>query len=260
MDYSKIPNELKRLNQWVCCWDNSKIPMRTFEHKAASSTACDTWGSYSEAVWAVENGFYDHIGFVFADNGLVGIDIDTGFDNGLMTPLCADIMNACQSYTEKSKSGRGVHILLRGDLPFAGKNNLSGVEIYKSRRFFIMTGKVLIFKDIIDNQSAIDYVLSKYFPIIDKEGSNSILGQKIYTPIYKKPKNGKVYVRPDYPVIKSGGRNLSLTSLAGSMHTIGYNRQEILNELYYVNQTKCDPPLDKREVESITNSIVRYRR
>lgn len=68
----------------------------------------------------MEDGTYNHLGFVFADNGLVGIDIDAGFEDGLMTPLCADIMKACHSYTEKSRSGRGVHILLRGDLPSRG--------------------------------------------------------------------------------------------------------------------------------------------
>ena len=137
MDYTKIPEELKKLNQWVCAWDTSKIPMKSFERKAASSTAPDTWGSFDQAQAAVENGVYDHVGFVFADTGLVGIDIDVGFEDGLMTPICADIMKACQSYTEKSKSGRGVHILLRGNLPFSGRNNLKGVEIYKARRLVI---------------------------------------------------------------------------------------------------------------------------
>ena len=112
MDYSRIPAELKNLKQWVCAWDSSKVPMKAFERKAASSTAPDTWGTFEQAQAAVEDGTYNHLGFVFADNGLVGIDIDAGFEDGLMTPLCADIMKACHSYTEKSRSGRGVHILL----------------------------------------------------------------------------------------------------------------------------------------------------
>ena len=114
MDYSRIPEELKNQNQWVCAWDGSKVPMRAFERKAASSTAPDTWSTFEQAEWAVENGHYDHIGYVFADQNIVGIDIDAGFEDGLMTPLCADIMQACHSYTEKSRSGRGVHILMRG--------------------------------------------------------------------------------------------------------------------------------------------------
>ncbi|MBQ9250223.1 MAG: primase C-terminal domain-containing protein [Oscillospiraceae bacterium] len=260
MDYSRIPEELKKLNQWVCTWDNSKVPMKAFEKKAASSTAPETWGTFEQAAAAVEGGKYDQVGFVFADTGLVGIDIDVGFEDGLMTPLCADIMKACHSYTEKSRSGRGVHILLHGDLPFPGKNNLKGVEIYKSRRFFIMTGKQLIFPEIIENQEAIDYVVEKYFPVTEKTGSKSPMVQKIYVPIFRKPEGGKVFVRPDYPEIISGGRNLSLTSLAGALHNYGWSKQQIYRELCYVNQNCCKPPLHDRELQSICESVTRYRR
>lgn len=260
MDYSRIPEELKQLNQWVCSWDDSKVPMRAFERKAASSTAPDSWSTFEQAEWAVENGYYDHIGFVFSDNGIVGIDIDAGFEDGLITPLCADIMNACHSYTEKSKSSRGVHILLHGDLPFTGRNNLKGVEIYKSRRFFIMTGKVLIFPEIIDNQAAIDYVVNKYFQVETKGNKKSPLVQKIYTPQYPKPYSGKIYISPVYPPILSGCRNISLTSLAGSMHNIGYTRKQIYQELCRVNQAVCNPPLQDNEIQTICNSVTRYRR
>lgn len=260
MDYSRIPEELKNLNQWVCTWDNSKIPMKAFERKAASSTAPDTWGTFEQAQAAVENGTYDHLGFVFANNGLVGIDVDTGFEDGLMTPMCADIMKVCQSYTEKSRSGRGVHILLRGSLPFTGRNNLSGVEIYKARRFFIMTGRVLIFPEIVENQEAIDYVVDKYFPEVERTGDKTPVVQKIYSPVFPKPEGTKVFVRPEYPEIVSGGRNISLTSLAGAMHNTGYSKQQIYKELCLVNQRSCKPPLPDREVQTICDSVTRYRR
>ena len=259
MDYSRIPEELKSLRQWVCCWDTSKIPMRAFERKAASSTAPESWATFEQAQAAVENGHYDQIGFVFADTGLVGIDIDVGFEDGLMTPMCADILKRCRSYTEKSRSGRGVHILLRGSLPFTGRNNLKGVEIYRARRFFIMTGKVTLFPEIIENQEAIDYVVETYFPEVEKTSSNSLV-QKIYAPKFRKPEGGKVFVRPEYPDILSGGRNLSLTSLAGAMHNTGYSKAQIYSELCYVNQKCCHPPLHERELELICDSVTRYRR
>lgn len=67
-----------------------------------------------------------------------------------MNPLASDIISHCGSYTEKSRSGRGVHILLKGSLPFKGRNNRAGVEIYRSGRYFIMTGKVIIYSEIIE--------------------------------------------------------------------------------------------------------------
>ena len=260
MDYCRIPEELKKQNQWVCTWDGSKVPMKAFEKRAASSTTPETWSTFEQAEWAVENGHYDHIGYVFADTGIVGIDIDAGFEDGLMTPLCADIMNVCHSYTEKSRSGRGVHIFMRGKLPFSGKNNLAGVEIYQARRFFIMTGKVLIFSEIIDNQEAIDYVVDKYFTETEKAGSNKTLIQRIYTPVFAKPVSGKVPIRPEYPEIPDGGRNISLTSLAGAMHNTVYTPAQIYQELRYVNENRCKPPLQDRELQIITESVTRYRR
>lgn len=262
MDYSRIPKELKKLKQWVCTWDNSKIPMRVFERKAASSTAPETWGTFQQAKRAVETGFYDNLGFVFAENGIVGIDIDIGFENGLMTPICADIIKACNSYTEKSKSGRGVHIFLRGNIPFAGRNNLKGIEIYKSKRFFITTGKVVIFDKMIENQEAIDYVLGKYFSDSLKRSNKADFSStnRIYSPKFKAPKNGKISPYPEYPEISAGGRNISLTSLAGIMWNTGFSENQIYKELSYVNKTKCSPPLNDWELQLICKSITKYRR
>lgn len=96
MDYSRIPEELKNQNQWVCAWDGSKVPMRAFERKAASSTAPDTWSTFEQAEWAVENGHYDHIGYVFADQNIVGIDIDAGFEDGLIKK----VQKVCALYRE----------------------------------------------------------------------------------------------------------------------------------------------------------------
>lgn len=258
--YEAIPKELKDLNNWVCCWNNSKVPMRAFEKKAASSTDPTTWADFSTAYESVSKGYYDHLGFVFNDNGYVGIDIDIGYDeDGFLSTTCRDIMQACHSYTEISKSGRGVHIILKGELPFKGKNNRKGVEIYKASRYFIMTGKKLIYPTIIENQAAIDYVVNKYFTETLKINENTI-NRVIYDIIYPKPTKYSIALRPTYPPIENGVRNLSLTSLAGRMHNIGYSKKQIYLELLHVNKTACSKPLNAREIESIVDSIVRYRR
>lgn len=259
-----IPKDLTDLKQWVCCWDNSKIPMKAYEKRAASSVDPTTWSDYATAAKAVETGQYDYLGFVFADNGIVGIDIDTGFDpeTGFMTPLCADIMMACQSYTEKSRSGRGVHIFLRGTLPFHGKNNLQGVEIYQSRRFFIMTGQTLIFPEIVENQEAINYVIGKYFPETERDSNGRKLSStRIYNPVWMINKKSKrIPTQPVYPDIPAGGRNISLASLAGGLHNAGFSKRDIYRLLSRINTEKCKPPLSDREVMNITDSITRYRR
>jgi hypothetical protein len=209
----------------------------------------------------VSDGHYDYCGFVFADNGVIGIDVDDGYDeDGLLSPIASDILSRCGSYTEKSRSGRGFHIILKGTLPFKGKNNLAGVEIYKAARYFIMTGDVLLYRNVVENQEAIDYVVETYFPDTRSESNSQSNGNRIYSPVWQLPKDGRIMVRPRYKPIKSGSRNLSLTSIAGQMHNQGYSFDEIFKELLFVNETKCTPPLDTAEVLTITKSVVRYRR
>lgn len=259
--YENIPTELKKLNQWVCTRGNSKVPMKAWGNEAASSTNPQTWADFDTAHKSVSDGHYDYCGFVFNDNGFVGVDIDMGYDeDGLLSPLAADIIGKCRSYTEKSKSGRGFHILLKGDLPFKGKNNLAGVEIYKSSRYFIMTGDTLLFRSIEENQSAIEYIVEKYFPETQREKDTSAYGGRIYCPIWEMPENNRIKLRPVYPRIPNGSRNICLTSLAGMLHNQGYSKQQIYDELLYCNTVACDPPLDRGEIQTICNSVTRYKR
>ena len=256
-----MPQEIKYLNQWVCANSGSKAPQQASCPYPASSTNPTTWSSYETALSAVGEGKYDYLGFVFNDNGIVGIDIDDGYDgDGFLTSLATDIVGKCKSYTEKSKSGRGVHILLKGNLPFKGKNNRKGVEIYKTARYFIMTGDVVLFDKIVENQEAIDYIVDKYFPEI-KESANLGTTPKIYTPTWDNPfVDGRVLLRPHYPQIPDGCRNICLTSLAGMMHNQGYDPQAIYDELTYCNKTACVPMLPDGEVVAIVNSVTRYKR
>ena len=261
MNLKNIPQEIQSLDQWVGVGVDSKVPMRVDNLYPASSTNPETWCSFEKAKEAVECGEISYPGFVFNDNGIVGIDIDDGYDkDGFLSPLAAEIINKCKSYTEKSKSGRGVHILLKGNLPFKGKNNRNGVEIYKTARYFIMTGDRLLYDTIVENQEAIDYIVDKYFPEM-RESENKGVAPKIYTPIWDKPMiDGRVKLRPVYPLIPNGCRNICLTSLAGMMHNQGYSPHVIYDELTYCNTVACEPMLPDSEVITIVNSVTRYKR
>ena len=262
VNYNNIPYELRELNQWVCANEGSKVPMQATCPFPASSTNPATWSSFEEAVGAVMTGAYDYIGFVFNDNGIVGIDIDDGYTAaGELTPLAADILPRFCTYAERSKSGRGFHIFVKGTIPFKGKNNLAGVEIYKTARFFIMTGDVIFLtREIHEDQPALDYIVAQYFPETRERKMKSVT-PRIYNPEWDNPKGSRrVRVKPNYPVIPDGCRNICLTSLAGMVHSIGYTKGQIYRELLYANNTACKPPLDDGELRSICNSVTRYRR
>ena len=274
MRYDNIPQELRELKQWVCANEDSKVPMQANCPYPASSTNPATWASFEDALWAVENGYYDYLGFVFNDNGIVGIDLDDavyceeiyfGPHKTMLQKRPSDfayeILNLCRSYAEISKSGTGVHIFVKGDIPFKGKNNLAGVEIYKTARFFIMTGDTFAnCPPIEENQAALDTIVERYFPET-RESKNTVVTPRIYNPEWDHTKGSKrVKVRPNYPVIPDGCRNICLTSLAGMMHSIGYTKSQIYRELQYANNTACNPPVLDGELRAICNSVTRYRR
>lgn len=260
-----VPRELRDLKQWVCAYKGSKASMKPFERGGASVTDPNTWGDFETACAAVEQEYYDYCGFVFANNGIVGIDIDTGFqDDGLPTQEALDILSACRSYTELSRSGRGFHIFLRGALPFDGQNNGRGVEIYCNKRYFIMTGKRVLYDAIIENQEAIDIVLDRYFtgPPANAQSQAEGAAQgkaKIYIPEWRKPgPDGKIHLSPDYPAVTPGSRHICMVSLAGSLRNTGYDSQYIYQELCRVNKEACQPPLPEGELKQIVRSMNRY--
>lgn len=275
INYDNIPEELRRLKQWVCVTANSKVPMQALTYFSASSTNPATWSTFEDAVLSVKLGLHDYIGFVFNDNGIVGIDLDdaVGYEEVLhlgqligehvrtVSSLASEILNRCDTYTEVSKSGTGLHLFVKGDIPFKGKNNLTGLEVYKTARFFIMTGDTLTnCEHIEENQAVLDHLVGRYFPETREKKSTAVT-PRIYNPEWDCPKGSKrIRIKPNYPVIPDGCRNICLTSLAGMMHSIGYTKSQIYRELQYANDTACRPPLSDSELKCICNSVTKYLR
>ena len=57
---------------------------------------------------------------------------------------------------------------------------------------------------------------------------------------------------------QEGHRNTHLTSLAGTMRRAGLKVDAIDAALQKENQSQCEPPLDKKEVNGIAQSVSRY--
>ena len=262
MGIDDIPRELKEIDQWVCVKNKNKIPYQADPNEwPASVSDQSTWCSFYGAVKYVKKGIFDGVGFVFNSNGIVGIDIDDGFVNGRLSKLTYEIFDLLPRYCyiETSRSGRGFHILLKGTLPIPGRNNHAGLEIYDRGRYFIMTGKIWDNQRwLVPAQEAIDKICEKYFPDTPRE-SGGKTSDRIYKPVWDRP-DQVIPLRPHYPPIPQGSRNICLASLAGVLHSQGYLPENILRELDYCNNTACTPPLPVGEVYAIVKSITRYKR
>lgn len=257
-----IPPELRVLQRWVCSNAGSKMPMRAFAAAAASVSKPDTWATFEEAEECVEGGIYEYAGFVFDHDGLIGIDIDCGFgEDGLPTEEALEAIRACGSYTEVSKSGKGFHIICKGEIPFRGRNNRKGWEIYREGRFFVLTGQTVMFSGIAEAQEGIDAVLEYHFSD-DVAGSTGSTGirKKIWKPHYRKPGDGKLPLCPTFEPVTSGSRHLSLVSYCGQIHRALAHKETLSKMAESVNERYMVPPLDEVEVRQIVDSVTRYRR
>lgn len=146
-----IPEELRARPQWTS-WrleerkgEETKVPYTPRTGRRASSTDLMTWSTFEKVLEAYESGKrYDGIGFFFCSaDPYVGVDLDGCVDpeTGEIAPWAAQIIDALDSYTELSPSGKGVHIIARGEIPASGRRG--PVEVYRQDRFFTVTGHVL---------------------------------------------------------------------------------------------------------------------
>lgn len=166
--YEYIPEELKKLNKWVC-WqltDGRKVPINARTGGFAQSNNPDTWSDFTTAVNAAPK--FSGIGFVFDGSGYFGVDIDKAdsaieaWKQGDGDNIVGEFITALQSYAEYSQSGRGIHIICRGALPQGGRRH-ECVEMYESGRFFVMTGNYCSeYAEISDGTQAIAKLHAKY--------------------------------------------------------------------------------------------------
>lgn len=149
--YQNIPLEMRTYKQWVV-WryeeftDGSKptkVPYCASTGKLASVTNPATWCSFDECVnvLAAHPDWYSGLGFVLTDNDPYGfIDLDAAGDDQISLDRQLKIYSEFQSYAERSPSGQGLHIIVRGSIPSGRKR--SKIEVYSSGRYMTMTGNV----------------------------------------------------------------------------------------------------------------------
>lgn len=177
--YEYIPEEIKHLKNWVC-WKAvpdpkperpnhiSKIPINPYTGGKAQSNNPETWSDFSTAVERSRQ--FSGIGFIFNNSGYFGVDLDgkeddlKAYESGDNKNIIGEFIHTLQSYTEKSQSGTGIHIICKGTLPKDGRrSDKNGVEMYESGRFFVMTGNICAeYAEITDGTEAIKGLHEKY--------------------------------------------------------------------------------------------------
>jgi len=181
-----IPNCLRERRQWLR-WryeqrggKATKVPyVATDPLRPASSTDPATWGTFEQVQEVRAQA--DGIGFVFtANDPFVGIDLDDCItEQGEIAPWASEIVEALDSYTERTPSGRGLHIIVRAEL--RGPRRREGsFEVYDSGRYFTVTGERIGEREAVeDRREQLDVIYARMFPPEPERASRASTGAGI---------------------------------------------------------------------------------
>jgi primase-polymerase (primpol)-like protein len=138
---ARVPAELTTRARWVR-YSSRKVPLRT-DGRFASVQDPSSWSDFETAVTATCG---EGIGFVLAaGDGIVVVDLDHAVEDGRLLPWAQRIVDGLPAtYTERGRSGAGLHLWYRGSVP-GGRRVRRGevaVEVYSDRRYMIVGARV----------------------------------------------------------------------------------------------------------------------
>ena len=173
--FEAIPDELKRLDQWVL-WrygtkdgKTTKIPYDATSLNMASCDNPSTWTTFEKVKESYcQHPEFDGIGFVFtAEDNLTGVDLDGCLNkNGGLENWAILILDLFMpTYCEISPSGKGLKLWVKGSKSEKWKRNDGGslcrkgnVEVYSKGRYFTVTGRIYgaAATEVTENQEGLD--------------------------------------------------------------------------------------------------------
>lgn len=166
--WAQIPLELRQRAQWA--YTNPHVPEvterkapRTHNGRKASVTSPSDFLTFEQAAeYARQIG--GSIGYILtSDDPFTCIDLDvkdvtnepnrTKWTKQEDFNRYWDIAQHFNAYTEKSQSGKGLHIWLKGKIGRGARRD--GVEVYSQERFIISTGDVVIDQPVREAQTTL---------------------------------------------------------------------------------------------------------
>jgi len=154
----------------------TKPPLSPRTGRKCDVTDKDSWTTFDVALAAAVRRGHG-VGFALGD-GWAGVDLDECIDEaGAVAPHAQDILFEFTSYTERSPSGTGFHVLVHAQLPPGvnhkcerkplerlGIHGIKAIELYSEARYFTVTGNVHVGVEVREQQAEVDKLHALLFP------------------------------------------------------------------------------------------------
>jgi hypothetical protein len=169
----RLVREKPRWCNWAWEYDAktqkwTKPPLTSDLARYASHQKPDDYSSFEEALAVVQAGKADGVGFALLWP-FVGIDLD----EELPDEARRDIITKLDSYTERSPSGTGEHVVVRATWDGSGRHPV-GIGVFQVDRWWYMTGQLVEGRATIENREfELEFVLSPYLPKATKASSTA---------------------------------------------------------------------------------------
>jgi putative DNA primase/helicase len=166
--------KLTTSNRFVC-YKEDKRPYNAITRYQTDITNKMNYTSFYNACNSVrKNHEFEGIGFVLGydetnDLNYCGLDIDNCIDsNGVISEQAQELIDLLDTYTEISRSGKGIHCIFiaqkQGDICKNNKLNFCKcLELYDNGRYFALTGNIIRNKDIENRQEQCNAIYNQYF-------------------------------------------------------------------------------------------------
>ena len=169
-DLMRLPEEMRTRRQWCVAGPDGKgtfkAPFQVGANHMASVTDPSHWSDFDAVIQSAHQLQQQHgqpygVGYVIAEDDpftIIDLDVkeDTPQDKLQRYWMIAQTLD---SYTERSVSGKGLHIICRGAIGLGCRRD--GAEMYSQERFMVCTGNVVLDRPVQEAQHWLNILASE---------------------------------------------------------------------------------------------------
>lgn len=186
-------------------------------------------------------------------NGLIIVDVDNHDVNGADSLAEWERKNGKLPETATVLTGSGgVHYYYWAQEPIHGATGvLPGVDIRGEGNLIVAPPSVH------PNGNKYEWELSADIEDVGIADADEVV-MKLINGGVKDQQSGERFQLPD--IIRNGNRDTILHKLASSLQAKGRSDDEIRVYVKHINETRCDSPLDDKELDTLINSALKYEK